>query len=105
MKIINRVKTKQDVLFFIWQLPQNLLGMLMIQLTKAWYSVAWKDCYFTKRISGFIPLGDFILVSDSLYNNVPVLKGTKEFQKLSRKYGWLYLVILFIKTQNQEKTK
>lgn len=97
MKIIRKVNTFKDFLFFIWELPQNLLGLFIIWIIGAWYSVAWKDCYFTKKIKGIYSLGRYIILSDEFYNSVSVIKRARAFQSLSRKYGWLYLFVLFIK--------
>ena len=104
MKILYRIKTVKDLLYFLWELPQNLLGILLIYTTKAWYSVAWKDCYFTKKIKGVYSLGRFIVLSNEFYNSVFVIKRAREFQSLSRKFGWLYLLILLLnkKEKNNE---
>jgi hypothetical protein len=96
MKILYRIKTVKDLLYFLWELPQNLLGILLIYTTKAWYSVAWKDCYFTKKIKGVYSLGRFIVLSNEFYNSVFVIKRARDFQSLSRKFGWLYLLILLL---------
>ena len=104
MKILYRIKTVKDLLYFLWELPQNLLGILLIYTTKAWYSVGWKDCYFTKKIKGVYSLGRFIVLSNEFYNSVFVIKRAREFQSLSRKFGWLYLLILLLnkKEKNNE---
>jgi len=94
MKILNPVKNFKDFLLFIWQLPQNLIGIAVIQLTKAWYSVAWKDCYFTDKYDIGVSLGDFIIVSKNDYNNTVVLWHERGHQKQSQKYGWFYLLIV-----------
>lgn len=94
MRLMYKVKFSKA---FFRELPQNLLGLLLIYTTKAWYSVAWDDCYFTSRIKGLYSLGNFIILSDEYYNCVCPVKKAREFQKLSRKYGWLYLFVLFIK--------
>ena len=96
MKILYRIKTVKDLLYFLWELPQNLLGILLIYTTKAWYSVAWKDCYFTKKIKGVYSLGRFIVLSNEFYNSVFVIKRARDFQNLSRKFGWLYLLMLLL---------
>ena len=88
---------------FFRELPQNLLGLLLIQTTNAWYSIAWPDCYFTNRIKGVYSLGNYIVVSEKYYNNVTVIKHAKEYQQLSRKSGWKYLFILLSKKKYQEK--
>ena len=82
-KIIWKVKTAKDVRNFLWELPQNLLGLLLIHTTKAWYSVAWKDCYFTKKIKGVYSLGRFIVLSNEFYNSVFVIKAAREYGDLS----------------------
>ncbi len=104
MKVLKNIKTKKDFIFYIWELPQNFLGLMLINTTKAWYSVAWKDCYFTKKIKGVYSLGRYNILSDDFYNNVSVIKAAREYQELSRKFGWLYLLILIIR-KNRRKNK
>ena len=95
-KIIWKVKTAKDVRNFLWELPQNLLGLILIQITNAWYSVGWDDCYFTEKIDFAVSLGSYIVASRSLYNTFVVMKHEQGYQKLSRKYGWFYLPIVGI---------
>ena len=94
MKILNPVKNFKDFMLFIWQLPQNLIGIAVIQFTKAWYSVGWKGCYFTDKYDIGVCLGDFIIVSKNDYNNTVVMWHERGHQKQSQKYGWLYLLIV-----------
>ena len=96
MKIIRKVKTFKDFLFFIWELPQNLLDLFIIWIIGAWYSVAWKDCYFTKKIKIAVSLGNYIILNSEYYNNPVKIGEEKELQKLSRKTGWFYLIVVLI---------
>jgi len=95
--ILKKIKTLKDLLWFVWQLPQNLLGLWLIKNMGAWYSVAWDDCYFFKRLNGVYSLGSYIILSEKYYNNVTVIKHAKEYQQLSRKTGWLYLFVLLFR--------
>ena len=96
MKILNPIKTPKDFVMFVHQLPQNVLGMLVIQVTHAWYSVAWEDCYFTDKLDAAVSLGDFIIAPKRCYNTTNVLWHERGHQKQSQKYGWLYLFIVGI---------
>ncbi len=94
MRIINKIKTPKDFLFFLWELPQNLLGLIVIYITKAWYSVAWEDCYFTKKLKNAVSLGRFIILPDIFYNNLTVIRHERGHQKQSRQLGFLYLLVV-----------
>ena len=96
MKILNKIKTLKDFLFYLWELPQNILGLFVIIFTKAWYSTAWDDCYFTKKINHAVTLGTYTIVPRSEYNNISVLWHERGHRKQSKKYGWFYLLIVFI---------
>ena len=102
MRIIRTVKTFRDFLFYLDELPQNLLGLFVIFVSKAWYSVAWKDCYFSKRFKKAVTLGNYIILNENYYNCSVKIKEMREFQKLSKRTGWFYLfVLLMIKVKER----
>ena len=77
------------VLLYIWQLPQNLLGLLVILFTGAEHD--WDD-YWTAKINMGVSLGSYIIIYDKCSRNE--LKHEQGHQKQSRYLGPLYLLII-----------
>lgn len=84
----------RNVLLYLWQLPQNLLGLLVILFTKAekTNSFYWR----TSKHRFGVSLGSYIIfgaVSDRyiLWKDV---KHEQGHQKQSLYLGWLYLLII-----------
>ena len=96
MKVLKKIKTKDDLKSFIKQLPQNIAGLIVIQVTRAWYSVVWEDCYFTNKIKDAVTLGNYIILNKSYYNNTAKIREMRKVQELSKKAGWLYLINYFV---------
>lgn len=96
VKILKKIKTKEDVKSFIKEFPQNVAGLITILFTKAWYSLAWDNCYFTNKIKDAVTLGNYIILNERYYNNIEKITEMRGLQKLSKKAGWLYLVDIFI---------
>ena len=84
----------KKILLFIHQLPQNLLGLLVILVTKAVY---YKDtgCWETNDFSFGVSLGNYIIfgVRDCCVSEKS-LKHEQGHQKQSLFLGWLYLIII-----------
>lgn len=97
----------KQILLYIWQLPQNLLGLLLVWL----YEPSRKhilnngvEIYYTHKIKGGISLGKYVIVhnghfrlsvSDSLSRNT-VRHEAIGHTKQSRILGWLYLPVVGI---------
>ena len=82
------------VLLWIWQLPQNLLGLLVILFTKAEKTNAfyWR----TNKYRFGVSLGNYIIfgaISDK-YIQWQSVKHEQGHQKQSLYLGWLYLIII-----------
>lgn len=84
----------RKVLLYLWQLPQNLLGLLVILFTKAEKTnpFYWR----TSRYNFGVSLGSYIIfgaVSDRyiLWQSV---KHEQGHQKQSLYLGWLYLLLI-----------
>lgn len=82
------------ILLFIWQVPQNLLGLLVILFTKAekTNSFYWRTSKYRFGVS----LGSYIIfgaVSDK-YIKWQSVKHEQGHQKQSLYLGWLYLIII-----------
>ena len=96
MRILKKIRTKEDFKSFIKQLPQNIVGLILIQVTKAWYSLAWEDCYFTNKIKEAVSLGNYIILNERYYNNIEKIGEMRKLQKISKKTGWLYLINTYV---------
>ena len=90
----------KKIALFIWQLPQNLLGIL-------WYLInnMFTSCYHINSFDGIdvfkvgfqvgaVSLGKFIFVSDNHYGTIIQHEYGHCIQ--SRYLGWLYLPIIGI---------
>lgn len=83
----NKIKILNFILY-IWQLPQNLLGILIKTFTKA---EPIEHIYYWKYNSG-LSLGKYIFVNkNASFNTVFHEEG---HQKQSLYLGWLYLIII-----------
>ena len=87
------MNTVKKILLYIWQLPQNLLGLLLFALyKKGSKDVPYKDVIirFNPRFISGISLGKYILLN---YNS----KWAKEHEYghciQSRRWGWFYLLV------------
>jgi len=89
----------KKVLLYIWQLPQHLLGLLIIRITDAekketggvtWYLFDKKLNWFTRFISGG-SFGIYILLP---YDDVTTVKHEHGHTRQSRYLGPLYLIVI-----------
>ena len=80
------------VLSWLWQSPQNILGLLVIGITRAKKTEdgIWICGYL---FDSAISLGDYIIFQK--YRTTDnAIKHEKGHQKQSRMYGWFYLLIV-----------
>lgn len=83
----NKIKILNFILY-IWQLPQNLLGILVKLFTKA---EPIEHVHYWKYNSG-LSLGKYIFVNkNASFNTVFHEEG---HQKQSLYLGWLYLIVI-----------
>lgn len=76
------------LILYLWELPQNLLGLLLV----AYFQAEKKEGYlFSKGLSGAISLGRYIITSNE---DETVIKHEQGHQKQSRLLGWLYLLVI-----------
>lgn len=57
----------KKILLWLWQLPQNLLGLILILIMKPEYKYVLENgnfVFFAKRMSGGISLGKYSIISD-----------------------------------------
>lgn len=83
----------KNIILFIWQLPQNILGIIIVLFTKAKLrKVESIKFYFTNYAYFGVSLGRFIILG-SYYENIDI-KHESGHQKQSLYLGWLYLLVI-----------
>ena len=85
-----------DVFLYIWQLPQNLLGLLVILFTGAKKDTWDGITYFNGKLRGGVSLGNYIIVDRRYYNDTNTIHHENGHQYQSRILGWLYLIVIGI---------
>ena len=80
----------KKVLLFIWQLPQNILGLLVILFTASKKS----SCFWeSKKLLNFgVSLGNYIIFGYG--PSKTSIQHEQGHQKQSLYLGWLYLLII-----------
>lgn len=91
------MKLTWEVLLYIWQLPQNLLGLLLVAILRPEerYDMDGVFLYYASRMRGGISLGRYVIVRSVMKD----YKGNTERHELghskqSRMLGWLYLFVI-----------
>lgn len=91
----------KNILLWIWQLPQNLLGVTVLLFNKVLHGckkVRSSDgitYYYVKHINDCgVSLGNYIFLDSNLYVTNRGIHHEWGHQKQSLKYGWLYLIII-----------
>jgi len=91
------MKTFIDIVLYIWQLPQNLLGLLLLAIYRPEVSSDYLGVrlHYSTRINGGISLGRYIIVSDRYraYNG-NTEKHEYGHTRQSRMLGPLYLFVV-----------
>lgn len=81
-----------NVLSWLWQLPQNILGLLVVIVTRA--KKAEDGIWVCKHFfNSAVSLGDYIISQEDCVTTMAI-KHEKGHQAQSRMYGWLYLLIV-----------
>ena len=89
----------KNVLLYIWQLPQNLVGLIVLTYCKLFLKdVSKEKCediayYYCKNFNGGISLGNYII---SYSRNALTIKHEYGHQKQSLYLGPLYLFVIGI---------
>lgn len=90
------IKNLKNILLYLWQLPQNLLGVLLIAL----YNDCRKDIrfndvtiYLSRKMPSGISLGKYIIIHPSCASEVTIQHEYGHCLQ-SRKLGWLYLIVI-----------
>ena len=94
------MKAIKEILLYIWQLPQNLLGLIMLLFMKPYVS---KENYkgityvISKNMSGGISLGNYVILYSS-YKDKIMNQKTWDHEwghtRDSRIFGPLYLLVI-----------
>lgn len=87
-----RIPTKKG-LSWLWCLPQNILGALLVKITKA---TKHEDYYTYNLPWGSVTLGEYILIAPCHQNKPDVIKHEKGHRIQSRILGWFYLPVIGI---------
>lgn len=83
------------VLSAIWQLPQNIIGYIVLKVTKAKYRCHYNGAsVYTWHRSDGISLGKYIFVPSNV--NKDYIKHEYGHTVQSRYLGWLYLFVIGI---------
>ena len=89
----------KNFLLYIWQFPQNLVGLIVLAYCKLFLkNVSKEKCedithYYYKKFSGGISLGNYII---SYSRNALTIKHEHGHQKQSLYLGPLYLFVIGI---------
>ena len=85
---------------FLWQLPQNLIGLLLVMVVRAdtIKRVDGKRIWYSERMKGAVTLGEYIVINMDKYYSSPTSTERHEIghYKQSLIFGWLYLFIIGI---------
>lgn len=94
------MNTLKEILLYIWQLPQNLLGLIVMLFMKPYIS---KEKYkgityvVSEKMSGGISLGNYIILQKS-YGDKNKRKDVWDHEwghtRDSRMFGPLYLIVI-----------
>ena len=94
---MNKLK---EILLYIWQLPQNILGLIMLLFMKPYIL---KEYYkgityvVSKKMSGGISLGNYVILSNSYKDktrNKKVWDHEYGHTRDSKMFGPLYLIAI-----------
>ena len=80
----------RKLLMYLWQLPQNILGLVVILFTEAKYCN--KGCWVTTKSRFGVSLGKYIIFGQVVEE--VSLKHEQGHQRQSLYLGWLYLIII-----------
>ena len=93
-------KIKNSILLNLWQLPQNILGLLIKifcfnKIKSNWWQWDYVEIIISKNIKNSFCLGRYIFVNENL-NNYNIISHEYGNYLLSRLFGPLYLFLIFI---------
>ncbi len=95
------MKNIVSVLLYLWQLPQNLLGELLLFLYRRKVLLTEFDgvrFYAARRMSGGISLGSIVILSTTAATKPGIYYHEYGHIRQSRRLGWLYLPIVGVQS-------
>ena len=92
-------------LLYLWQLPQNLLGLLLVYIYGWVIPIDWMGdgccrllpsslIFLNERIRGGISLGRYIILNNALYNDIRSSQHERGHSIQSMILGPLYLLVI-----------
>ena len=86
----------KNILLFIWQLPQNLIGLFIILVNfKNVTKNKSKKCFKVKYLCDCgISLGNYIIIDSDITCSGWTVGHEQGHQKQSQMFGWLYLILI-----------
>ena len=85
-----------EILLYLWQLPQNLVGLLFTRFLGAKKQEILKDTQVykhNKKAFSSVSLGHFLIIKGTQYSET-TLKHEYGHHLQSLRLGWLYLLII-----------
>jgi len=85
----------KEILFWIWQFPQNLLGLFMLLLyrhEKEYHRLNGRTFYYTTEMSSGISLGNYIIMNRA--DREDGMKHEYGHSIDSRRWGPIYLLVI-----------
>ena len=93
------MSTFKNIILYLWQLPQNVIGLLLVLILQPEESYDMDGCrlYYATRMRGGISLGRYVIVRSWMKDYT----GNTERHELghakqSRMLGWFYLFVIGI---------
>ena len=89
------MKKFTEILLYIWQLPQNIAGLIMLliyQREKTYHKLNGRTFYYTTEMISGISLGNYIIIKKEDWG----VRMCHEYGHSvdSRKFGPLYLIVI-----------
>lgn len=85
------------MLFFIWQLPQNIIALIMFPFLGKLKKIKYNNYTWVieaENMSGAISLGNFIFLSPYSAQDLTTIAHEEGHVKQSHYLGWLYLIVI-----------
>ena len=84
-------------ILYIWQLPQNLAGLIVLAANLHNFEKHEDGYYTVKRLEDrAVSLGDYIIFDSDKRVTQTKIKHERGHQKQSLYFGWLYLIVIGI---------
>ncbi len=89
------MKTFTEILLYIWQLPQNILGLMLLlfyKKDKAYHKLNGRTFYYTDEMVSGISLGNYIIIKKEDWGETMCHEYGHSVD--SRRLGPLYLIVI-----------